>query len=192
VSVASHPEFPELLCLMGAIVKENFTICWEGDLFRAVSSKYAGSQDLISGDGSKMYGGRWNAPGSFRTVYGSSCALLATREALAHYRQFNIPEKHAMPLTIKAISVKLSSVVNLTDAIVHQRLGVSLDRLMKDDWRNEKWAHKESLTQAVGHAAKECGVEAIMAPSARSEERQDVNVAIFPDNLRPESKMSVL
>ncbi len=51
--------------------------------WRLVRPKYGNQADAFSGEGSRLFGGRWNSPG-VRVTYVSSSLSLATLETLVH------------------------------------------------------------------------------------------------------------
>ena len=66
------------------------------ELFRITQQKYA--EDL-SGNGARIYGGRWNSEGLF-AVYTSSSRALALLETLAHTPAKFLSEKKYMLVTL--------------------------------------------------------------------------------------------
>jgi RES domain-containing protein len=66
-------------------------------LYRITSAKYAND---LSGNGARLYGGRWNSEGK-PMVYLASSRSLAVLESLAHLVATNIPDEFFM-LTIEA------------------------------------------------------------------------------------------
>ncbi len=66
-------------------------------LYRITSVKYA---DDLSGNGARLYGGRWNSEGK-PMVYLASSRSLAVLESLAHVVATNIPNEFVL-LTIDA------------------------------------------------------------------------------------------
>jgi len=72
------------------------------------------------------------------------------------------------PQVVGAVSVKLKKVLDLTDARVRRRLGVSKKDLADLDDR--------SLTQAIGILAREAGCDGLLAPSAVAE---GANLVVF-------------
>ena len=66
-------------------------------LYRLVNCLYA---DDLSGNGARLYGGRWNSEGK-AMVYLASSRSLAVLEALAHLSPTNMPGEFCM-LTIEA------------------------------------------------------------------------------------------
>ena len=58
-------------------------------------------------------GGRWNPPGSFRTVYASLDPEIAMKEALATFRYYGWALHDAMPRLFRALDVRLARVASL-------------------------------------------------------------------------------
>lgn len=83
-------------------------------LVRLCSPKYAGGADeMLNGEGSFKYGGRWNSPGS-RVVYLSQSLSLAAFEIMVHanskqllepyrYIEVDVPEDMIMALDDEAL-----------------------------------------------------------------------------------------
>jgi hypothetical protein len=61
-----------------------------GTIYRSVAPKYANSLDLLSGEGSRRNGARWN-PIGVATVYGSFTPQTALEETLAHANYYGLP-----------------------------------------------------------------------------------------------------
>lgn len=97
---------------------------WEGFFHRSASPGWASSGDLVSGEGSRRNGGRWNPPG-IRTVYGSLSPELSLAEALATTRAVGIPDEQVLPRVIVAARASLAMVMPL-DHRARRSLGVSL------------------------------------------------------------------
>lgn len=66
------------------------------ELYRITQEKYA---DDLSGNGARLYGGRWNSEGLF-AVYTSSSRSLALLETLAHTPAKMLQEKNYMLITL--------------------------------------------------------------------------------------------
>lgn len=158
-------------------------------VYRSSTPKYANETDLLTGEGSRRNGGRWN-PIGIAAIYASLTPVTAMTETLAHNRYFGIPLHDAMPRTFVAIEANLQSVLDLRDGTVRQRLQVSLDRIMIVDWRKEVRAGREPLTQAIGRAATEVGLEGLVVPSAA--DAKGHNLLVFPANLIHGSELFVL
>jgi RES domain-containing protein len=156
---------------------------WAGSVYRSATPRYAGSADLISGFGARKHGGRWNPPGAFSAVYGSSSPETAVAEALATFRHYGIPLSDAMPRVIVAVEAKLEAVLDLTDPRTRSLLRVSRRALRQEPWRERQAAGVEALTQAIGRAAHEAGFDGLRAPSAPVP--AGWNLVVFPQRAKP-------
>jgi len=158
-------------------------------VYRSSSPKYATEPDLLTGEGSRLNGGRWNPIGT-AAVYASFTAVTAMEETLAHNLYYRIPLQDAMPKTFVAIEASLQAVLDLRIGMIRQRLQVSLDRILTVDWRKEVDAGREPITQTIGRAAFEVGLEGMIVPSAASV--GGFNLVVFPQNRQPGSEIRVL
>ena len=152
-----------------------------GIAYRSARPCYAKRGHLLTGAGSKKYGGRWNPPGSFAAVYLSLTLEVAVAEAVAHQRYFGIPEHAALPRTFVGVRLGLARVLDLRNGRLRQRLGVSLNRMRTEDWRWVNDGGQEAVTQALGRAACEVGFQGILVPSAA--ELSGSNIVAFPGRL---------
>ena len=180
-----HAEFPRL----AAAIRRLPARPWTGLAFRSASPAYAGSRDLLSGEGVRRHGGRWNPAGGFAAVYASLSPETAIAEALAHFRYYGIPEADAMPRVLVAVEASLAALADLTEGRARRTLRVSRRRMRGDGWRRSAEQGRESLTQAIGRAAYESGLEALLVPSAA--DRRGTNLVVFPARLRPGSRLAV-
>lgn len=161
----------------------------DGTVYRSCAPKYATSVDLLSGEGSRLYGGRWN-PIGVTSVYGSSDPETAMAETLAGAKYFGMPVHSTMPRMFVAIEFKFSLVLDLTDGGIRKSLGISESRMLDCDWRRESAKGSDSLTQAIGRAASEARLEAILVASAAIDDGQ--NLVVFVDNLRRGSRLTLV
>ena len=69
-------------------------------------------------------------------------------------------------------------------------MGVSECRMLEIDWRQAMASGSVPVTQRIGQAASETGLEGLLVPSAA--ERQGVNLVVFPQNLRSSSSIAVI
>jgi len=183
--ISDHPDFDQLLhriATLGAHVNSLREV-----VFRCSEPTYATKDDLLRGDGSRKYGGRWNPPSSFATVYAAFSDATALAEAKAHFLYYGLDPADALPRTIVAVDVKLAKVLDLTDGTVRKTLGVSATRMRGDDWRKLNRRGAESLTQAIGRAGYESGLEGLIVPACDGGR----NVVWFPGNLRGTSKATI-
>jgi RES domain-containing protein len=187
--VKAHPEYTRLLAATKlAVVRVR---PWSGTIYRSAPPKWSAGRDMLTGAGSMKSGARFNAPGSFRAVYGSTTPELAMIESLAYQRRAGLPVERAMPLVFKAISVEVERMLDLNDDAVLAGLTVTADLLRTEAWWLARARGEESLTQAIGRAAHACGVQAFAVPSAHTPAHGQ-NVILLPDHVRPPSRLKVL
>jgi RES domain-containing protein len=187
--VKEHPDFSRLLGAMELVAGRAGP--WAGTIFRAAPPKWAAGREMLSGVGSMKSGARFNAPGSFSAVYGSTTPELAMIESMAYQRRAKLPVERALPLVFKAISVEVERCLDLSAAAVLMEMGLSLDQVRADAWWLARARGEEALTQAIGRAAYACAVQAILAASANALD-QGYNVVVLPDHLKPPSGLKVL
>lgn len=188
MKVRAHPRFveiserlrrkPELLCP------------WKGAAYRATTLEYARPEAILLGKGSFLYGGRWNAIGSFRAVYGSTEDTVAVVESRATADYAQVPFPFRIPRLLVAIELVLERIVDLTRAEVRETLGLTIEELRAEDWRKVQEEGSESLTQAIGRAVFANRGEGLLAPSARVS--SGINIAFFPQNQMGGSRVRVL
>lgn len=165
-------------------------ITFSGTICRAVGTKYANSSDLLTGEGAKKFGGRWNPPGLFGAVYGSLDPYAALAETVGSYGHYSIPFEQRLPLVLVAIRCELRLVLDLADGKVRSQLGVSLQRFLDCDWQEAQDKNSEGITQAIGRLAWESKIEAIFVPSARL--KNEKNLVIFPGLVKKPSFMKII
>lgn len=184
-----HADFSRLLAAMKLAVAQARP--WAGTIFRSAPPKWAAGRDMLAGIGSMKSGARFNAAGSFAAIYGSTTPELAMIESLAFQRRANLPLERAMPLVFKAISIQVERCLDLTDAVILGRLGLTIGQLRSEKWWMSRVRGEESLTQAVGRAAHACHIQALLAASAHAID-QGFNVIVLPDHLNQPSGAKVL
>ena len=160
-----------------------------GVAYRSGVPEFATEADLLTGEGSRRFGGRWN-PRGIAAVYASLTPETALAESLAHHRYYGVPIEDAMPRTFVALAVKLGRVLDLRDGATRQRLRLSGRRLLEVDWRAEARAGREPITQRLGHAAHAGGWEGLIVASAADSGGH--NLLIFPGHLAAESAVRIL
>ncbi len=181
------PTFEHLQTRLTALASAAVT--FEGVVYRACTPKYATESDLLTGEGSRLRGGRWNPIGT-ALVYSTLTPEAAMAEALAHYRYSGLPIEDSMPLTFAAVNVKLKRVLDTRDGKVRQRFQIPMARLVLADWRLEVFAGREPLTQTIGRAVHATGWEGVIVPSAA--DRSGHNLLIFPDRLEGDSRITIV
>ena len=163
---------------------------WNGTAYRVTTLDYPNPKSILLGQGSFLHGGRWNAIGSHRAVYGSTTDVVAVAESRATADYGRVPLPFLTPRLLVAIELALQAVFDLTAVSTRERLSITPDELRTEDWRKVQEESKESFTQAIGRAVFENGGEGLLVPSARVAE--GVNIVYFPENHRPASRVRVL
>lgn len=160
--------------------KETLFRPWKGTIYRVTTLKYRDPRIILFGEGSFRNGGRWNAIGSFRAVYGSTDAVVALAESEVNAKYANLPYPFRETRLVVAVEVALARVVDLTAAKNLEVLGVTEEELRREDWRKVQEQGFESLTQALGRALFAGKAEGLVARSARVE--RGINIGYFPQN----------
>ena len=158
---------------------------WQGDTFRFGSLRYLRPREILSGLGSFKAGGRFNAPGSFPAVYASLDKATAVAELDARARYYGLSVDALQPSVLVAVEMRLQALMDLRQPAVLAALSVTLDAIATCDWRAAQAAGREALTQALGRAAYESGLEALLVPSAQVPD--GLNLVFFPGACRPGS-----
>jgi len=110
-------------------------------------------------------------------------------EALANFRYYGWDIADAMPRLFVAIDASLERVLDLTDRSIRQRLGVSMQRILADDWRKLQHAGTISLTQMIGQAIATVGMDGLLTPCACDPAK--TNLVWFPKNLDDNAKIVI-
>ncbi|MDP3543898.1 MAG: RES family NAD+ phosphorylase [Elusimicrobiota bacterium] len=122
---------------------------------------------ILSTEGNRYYPGRYHAAGETGILYTSLERDLAIRELGRHAARADLQGG----LAAGKIKVKLQKVLDLTQAVVLAKLGLSKEALISPDC---------SLTQAVSHQARKAGFQGLLVPSAAG---SGVNLVVFVNNL---------
>lgn len=147
--------------------------------FKIVSYRFAkGRGNILSTEGSYKVGGKFNAPGAFGALYLSCDPHTCIEESVNFINASGFDPANIKPRVLYGIKVNLSRVFDLTNTAVQQDVGIS-----KSDLSDT------SRMQLFGRAIKQAGFEAIIAPSTIW---KGSNICIFPDNLLPDSTISMI
>ncbi len=183
----TEDDFASLIRRLGRLMPQAAAFKSKG--FRSVTPRYATETDLLTGEGSQRFGGRWNPPG-LAAIYASLTPETALAETLAYARYYGLTAQAVMPRTFVAISFNLKRVLDLTDGDIRRRLAFSQQRIIETDWRAEMGEGNVPLTQLLGQAAAEIGLEGLLAPSAAEPSGQ--NIVAFPQNFKTSRAVVVL
>ncbi len=175
----ANPRFDELLAAL-LDQAEGLLQPWEGDCWRFQAITHPRGREILSGDGARLHGGRWNAPAGFPVIYGSTTGAVALAESEANDRYYGIITRKARIYV--CIGLKLARVLDLTDTATLRRLKLVAKHLRAEDWKKINAEGHESLTQCIGRTALAAGAEALITSSASV--RGGINLACFPGNKR--------
>jgi len=112
MTLEKHTDFEKLYSRIKACA--NLVQPWKGYIYRNASPKYTDKKKMISGCGSLMYGGRWNAPGTFPAMYGSLSSITALEGATAQAHYYGLGEHTIFPRIFIALHVSLNEALDLT------------------------------------------------------------------------------
>ena len=137
--------------------------------------------DPSSGQGALLNGGRYNAPGSFPTVYLCSTRECTVAELTRQATQQGLRIADLLPRELWEVStVEPIAVLDLTDPETLQHLSLAHSDLIRNDFRP---------TQQIGQAAHDAGYRAIRSPSATG---IDVVHAVFCHELEMPLQSSLI
>jgi RES domain-containing protein len=108
---------------------------WKGTIYRVTSLQYHDPNEILTGEGSYRYGGRWNAIRSFRAVYGSVDDVTALKESKANAEYANLRYPFRETRLVVAVEVSLSRVADLTSPQTLKALEITEEELRTEDWR---------------------------------------------------------
>ncbi|HEY3761274.1 MAG TPA: RES family NAD+ phosphorylase [Verrucomicrobiae bacterium] len=172
-TIHRHPRFVELRDLFRA--HPEWFSAWRGTLFRFQTVDFPAPKDVLSGEGARWRGGRWNPPG-LATLYGSTTDRTALDECKAHDRYYGVETKS--PRLLVALEARLTRMLDLTAPATLRMMDMTLAELGAEDWRKLQAAGKESFTQAIGRAVAAAGGSGLLSRSAAVP--RGVNAAVFP------------
>jgi RES domain-containing protein len=172
-AVQWHPRFAEWRDLFRR--HPEWFVAWRGTFFRFQTVDFPVPKEILSGEGARQHGGRWNPPG-LGALYGSLTESTALAECKANDRYYGVNNRS--PRLLVAIEAQLNWVLDLTNPATRRLLKVTLAELGSEDWRKLQNAGKESFTQAIGRAVAVVGGSGLLARSAAIP--QGMNVVIFP------------
>ncbi len=140
-------------------------IVFSDSVYRVVPAALRGK--ILSTEGNRYSPGRYHLAGETGILYTSLERDLAIRELGWHAARANLQGG----LAAGKIKVKLQEVLDLTQAAVLAKLGLSKEVLVSPDC---------SITQAVSHQARKAGFQGLLVPSATG---SGVNLVVFENTL---------
>jgi RES domain-containing protein len=165
----------------------SLAIPFEGIVFRGCTPRYATGADLLTGEGSRRKGGRWNPQNSFPAVYTSVDVQTAWDECLAAGRYYGWAVQDSLPLTMVAIAVKFHQILDLRyEGLAYETLEITRDLIVRENWHDARDPAPESAVQACGRIIRMVGFEGMLVPSAAKSGGS--NLIWFPGRLLAESE----
>ena len=175
MEITPHPRAGEFRDVLGS--NDKLLTPWQGMLFRFQTVRFPTPQEILSGEGARRTGARWN-PRGIRALYGSNTDSVALAECKAVEQYYGVPS--LAPRLLVALRVDVHRMLDLTSRTVRQAL-----RLHMADWVGD-WHHAidhnyECLSQALGRIAFEAKASGLIVRSAATP--RGINGVIFPQNL---------
>lgn len=182
MTVSPHPKYSEVLAAIKSLLPHSKLMT--GVWYRCVETSFA--HELISGEGARIHGGRWNPLGSFCAVYLSGSPETALQEYLARSRRMKWPDHQSLPMVMAGVVVKASRVLDTTNPSIAKLLEVFL-KSEKAHWRSIQ-SQREAASQALGRAARAAGIQGIIYLSQQIPRGK--NIVLFPDQLGPRDRLT--
>lgn len=135
--------------------------------WRHLSPEY----DPLSGEGSRIHGGRFNPPASFPVLYICRSRPCAVAELKRLGERQAIGVEGLLPRVLYRYEIDLDRILDLTDGDVRDQVGLGVDALTEPDW---------AACQGLGVAAHALGARGIISPSATG---VDDVLAVFVQHL---------
>lgn len=124
-------------------------------------------EKILSTEGNRHFPGRYHIVGETGILYASMERDVAIRELGRHASRAHLQGA----LAAGKINVRLQKVLDLTQAAVRAKLGLSIEDLVSRDC---------SITQAISLQARKAGFQGLLVPSAAG---GGVNLIVFENNL---------
>ncbi len=148
----------------------------ETTVHRHISSQY----DTLDSSGSLRAGGRWNPKGEFGALYTALDEETALAELLRLAQRQGLTLDDLAPRDLVDVQVSLTKVLDLTDKKILEQIGVKENEIVSND---------VSLCLDISRLAHRAEFEGILAPSAT---KKGPILVVFPDRLRPSSRLEVM
>lgn len=144
---------------------------WSGRCFRYAAAR----REALSGEGARLFGGRWNPPDLFPVVYLAIpvAACMRELERAATENHIDVETQLQVPYRVHSIDVTELPILDLRDERIQRELGLEPDDLI-GPW---------DVCQSVGHAAWFLEFAGVLAPSATGD---GLTLALFEHRARPE------
>jgi RES domain-containing protein len=182
MAIKARPHFDEINQAVRKLSKKGKPFL--GVCYRCTEPQFA--DQIISGLGSQLHGGRWTPKNSFPTVYLCETAEAALQEYLARSRRMRLPDHKSLPMVMAWIKVKAANLLNTTNA----EIAAIINPILATDkihWRAIQ-DRREAVSQAIGRAIQEVCFSGLIAPSQASPRKKII--VIFPKKLKAPEALS--
>lgn len=167
------------------------TVPFRQHVYRMINPRYCKNADILNGVGGLRANGRWNIRRPFLCTYTSCSPETALAEVLNASRRKGLPDETALPRVLVCLVIEVQKIIDLTDGAVRQSARLARRRMVDEQWWIENQSGREAWTHAIGRAAAEIGLEAIIAPS-HADPKTGTNVIVFPENLGVTSRWAII
>lgn len=155
---------------------------YEGKLYRALNPVYA--REPLSGEGAKLYGGRFNPKGT-PALYTSLSVLTALREA----NQVG----NLQPTTLVSYDAEIDGIFDSREEAALAALGMDAAALADPTWRDQVKASGEARTQAFARELIGAGYNALLVRSfAAGATGDDLNLVLWKWADRGSSRLTLI
>lgn len=114
MNVRPNPRYAEFVYRIGRFSPRPTR--WTGVTFRSVELERASPDEILGGEGSRRFGGRWNAPGSFSVIYSSTRPGSAVEQAFQLAADYELAPDNLKSRLTCGIEWDLSRVIDLTQS----------------------------------------------------------------------------
>jgi RES domain-containing protein len=182
MEIKPHPNYRRILLAVNSLSApaQALNSVW----YRCVETSFA--HEIVSGEGARRHGGRWNPIGSFRAVYLSDTPETALQEYLARARRMKWPDHKSLPMVMAGVEVKVRRVLDLRVPEV----AAAVEPFLKAErlqWRSIQ-SRREAASQAIGRAVRETGLQGLLATSQQV--KAGLNLVLFPDKFGRHDQLS--
>ena len=177
-----HPDFDEIKQAIQKLARKGRS--FSAVCYRCTEPQFA--EQIVSGLGSQLHGGRWTPKNSFPTVYLCETVEAALQEYLARARRMKLPDHKSLPMVMGWVKVKAANLLDTTDA----EIATVINPLLATDkihWRAIQ-DRREAVSQAIGRAIKEVCFSGVIASSQASPGSK--NIIVFPQKLTASESLS--
>ncbi len=155
---------------------------YDGKLYRALNPVYA--REPLSGEGAKLYGGRFN-PKGIPALYTSLSVLTALREA----NQVG----NLQPTTLVSYDAEIDGIFDSREEAALAALGMDAAALADPTWRDQVKTSGEARTQAFARELIGAGYNALLVRSfAAGATGEDLNLVLWKWGDRGASRLTLI